>query len=34
MLRLIPDAQEARSFSDYTIEVGDIPEGVELIDLF
>lgn len=32
--RLIPDAQEARSFSDYTIEVGDIPEGVELIDLF
>lgn len=32
--RLIPDAQEARSFSDYTIEVGDIPEGVELIELF
>ena len=32
--RLIPDAQEARSFSDYTIEVGDIPEGVELIGLF
>lgn len=32
--RLIPDAQEARSFSDYTIEVGDIPEGVELIEFF
>ncbi len=32
--RLIPDAQEARSFSDYAIEVGDIPEGVELIELF
>ena len=32
--RLIPAAQEARSFSDYTIEVGDIPEGVELIELF
>lgn len=32
--RLIPDAQEARSFGDYTIEVGDIPEGVELIELF
>ena len=32
--RLIPDAQEARFFSDYTIEVGDIPEGVELIELF
>ena len=32
--RLSPDAQEARSFSDYTIEVGDIPEGVELIELF
>lgn len=32
--RLVPDAQEARSFSDYTIEVGDIPEGVELIELF
>lgn len=32
--RLIPDEQEARSFSDYTIEVGDIPEGVELIELF
>ena len=32
--RLIPDAQEARSFSDYAIEVGDIPEGVELIKLF
>lgn len=31
--RLIPDAQEARSFSDYAIEVGDIPEGVELIEL-
>lgn len=34
MNRLIPDAQEARSFSDYAIEVGDIPEGVELIELF
>lgn len=32
--RLIPDAQEARSFNDYAIEVGDIPEGVELIELF
>lgn len=32
--RLIPDVQEARSFSDYAIEVGDIPEGVELIELF
>lgn len=32
--RLIPEAQEARSFSDYVIEVGDIPEGVELIELF
>lgn len=32
--RLIPDAQEARSFSDYTIEGGDIPEGVELIEFF
>lgn len=32
--RLIPDAQEARSFSDYTIEVGDIPEGVELTEFF
>lgn len=32
--RLIPDAQEARSFSDYTIEVGDISEGVELIEFF
>ena len=32
--RLIPDAQEARSFSDYTIEVGDMPEGVELIEFF
>lgn len=32
--RLIPEAQEARSFSDYAIEVGDIPEGVELIELF
>ena len=32
--RLIPDAQEARSFGDYTIEVGDIPEGVELIEFF
>ena len=32
--RLIPAAQEARSFSDYTIEVGDIPEGVELIEFF
>ena len=32
--RLIPAAQEARSFSDCTIEVGDIPEGVELIELF
>lgn len=32
--RLIPDAQEARSFSDYAIEVDDIPEGVELIELF
>ena len=32
--RLIPDAQEARSFSDYALEVGDIPEGVELIELF
>ena len=32
--RLIPDAQEERSFSDYTIEVGDIPEGVELIEFF
>ena len=32
--RLIPAAQEARSFGDYAIEVGDIPEGVELIELF
>lgn len=32
--RLIPDAQETRSFNDYTIEVGDIPEGVELIEFF
>ena len=32
--RLIPDAQEERSFSEYTIEVGDIPEGVELIEFF
>lgn len=32
--RLIPDAQEARSFNDYAIEVDDIPEGVELIELF
>lgn len=32
--RLIPAAQEARSFDDYAIEVGDIPEGVELIELF
>ena len=34
MNRLIPAAQEARSFGDYAIEVGDIPEGVELIELF
>ena len=32
--RLIPATQEARSFGDYAIEVGDIPEGVELIELF
>ena len=32
--RLIPAAQEARSFGDYAIEVGDIPKGVELIELF
>lgn len=32
--RLIPAAQEARSFGDYAIEVGDIPEGVELIEFF
>lgn len=31
--RLIPDAQEARSFEDYAIEVGEMPEGVELIEL-
>lgn len=30
--RLIPDEQEARSFSDYAIEVGELPEGVELIE--
>lgn len=30
--RLIPDTQEPRSFSDYAFEVGEIPEGVELIE--
>lgn len=30
--RLIPDDQEPRSFDDYTFEVGEIPEGVELIE--
>lgn len=30
--RLIPDEQEARSFGDYAIEVGELPEGVELIE--
>ncbi len=30
--RLIPEAQEARSFDDYAIEVGEMPEGVELIE--
>ena len=31
--RLIPDEQEARSFEDYAFEVGEMPEGVELIEL-
>ncbi len=30
--RLIPESQEARSFADYAIEVGELPEGVELIE--
>ena len=31
--RLVPDAQEARSFDDYSIESSDMPEGVELIEM-
>lgn len=31
--RLIPDAQEARSFDDYAFEIDELPEGVELIEL-
>lgn len=31
--RLIPAAQEARSFDDYAFEIGEMPEGVELIEL-
>lgn len=30
--RLIPDSQQPRSFDDYVIEVGEVPQGVELIE--
>ena len=32
VVRAIPEGQEARSYADYRIEVGEMPEGVEAVE--